>query len=76
VEHLTTLKTPCLIVQGMRDSFGTHEEVLKYPLAPSIQLCWLKDGDHSFVPRKSSGRSEAQNMEEAFAAVHAFIEAH
>ncbi len=76
VEHLTTLKTPCLIVQGTRDSFGTHEEVVNYPLASSIELHWLKDGDHSFVPRKSSGRSEEQNMEEAFGAVQAFIDAH
>jgi predicted alpha/beta-hydrolase family hydrolase len=76
VEHLTTLKTPCLIIQGTRDSFGTHEEVLKYPLAASVALHWLKDGDHSFVPRKSSGRSEAQNMEEAFGVVQEFIDAH
>ncbi|HTU61830.1 MAG TPA: alpha/beta family hydrolase, partial [Polyangiales bacterium] len=76
VEHLTSLETPCLIVQGTRDSFGTHEEVLNYPLASSIELYWLKDGDHSFVPRKSSGRSEEQNMAEAFDAVQAFIDAH
>jgi predicted alpha/beta-hydrolase family hydrolase len=76
VEHLQGLNTPCLIVQGMRDSFGTHEEVLKYPLASTIQLHWLKDGDHSFVPRKSSGRTEAQNMAEAYDVVHAFIDAH
>jgi predicted alpha/beta-hydrolase family hydrolase len=76
VEHLTTLKTPCLIVQGTRDSFGNHEEVLKYPLAESVQLHWLKDGDHSFVPRKSSGRSEAQNMAEAFEVVIAFVDGH
>jgi hypothetical protein len=76
VEHLTTLKTPCLILQGTRDSFGTHEEVLKYPLSASVQIHWLKDGDHSFVPRKSSGRSEAQNMEEAFGVVQTFIDGH
>jgi uncharacterized protein len=76
VEHLTTMATPCLIVQGARDPFGTQDEVARYPLASTIHLQWLRDGDHSFVPRKSSGRSEEENMAEAYAAVLTFIAAH
>jgi predicted alpha/beta-hydrolase family hydrolase len=76
VEHLTELHTPCLIVQGMRDPFGTEAEVADYPLSGQIALHWLKDGDHSFVPRKSSGRSEAENLSEAVDVVAAFIDAH
>ena len=76
VEHLTTMTTPCLIVQGARDPFGTQDEVARYPLPSTIQLQWLRDGDHSFVPRKSSGRSEEENMAEAYAAVLTFIAAH
>jgi predicted alpha/beta-hydrolase family hydrolase len=76
VEHLISMTTPCLIVQGTRDPFGTHDEVPRYALPASIQLHWLRDGDHSFVPRKSSGRSEAENMSEAYEAVLAFLAQH
>ena len=76
VEHLTSMTTPCLIVQGTRDPFGTHEEVAHYALPASLQVHWLRDGDHSFVPRKSSGRSEAENMSEAYEAVLAFLAEH
>ena len=76
VEHLTSMTTPCLIVQGLRDPFGTHDDVVRYDLPSTIQLRWLRDGDHSFVPRKSSGRSEAENMSEAYEAVLAFLAQH
>src|SRR4051812_23330510 len=44
-EHLETLKTPALFVQGTRDPFGTREEVAAYRLSPTIRLEWLEDGD-------------------------------
>jgi len=71
--HLATLTTPTLIVQGTRDPFGTREEVAAYALSPAIRLHFLEDGDHSFVPRKSSGRTEAQNLAEAVEAVAFFL---
>ena len=67
--HLETLKTPTLIVQGTRDRFGTEEEVAAYSLSPSIELVWMEDGDHSFKPRKKSGRTLEQNLEAAANAV-------
>jgi predicted alpha/beta-hydrolase family hydrolase len=71
--HLATLKTPALIVQGTRDDFGTPTEVAGYDLAPTIRLVWMEDGDHSFKPRKASGRTEARNLEEAVEAVAEFV---
>ena len=71
-EHLSRLKTPTLILQGTRDSFGTPEDVAGYALSPAIRLHWLEDGDHSFKPRKASGRTLEQNIEEAIAAVANF----
>lgn len=73
VEHLHTLKTPTLIVQGARDPFGTRDEVAGYRLKPAIKVHWLEDGSHDFTPRKSSGRTEAQNWEEAIGAVASFV---
>jgi hypothetical protein len=73
-EHLAGLRTPTLIVQGTRDPFGDAEEVPGYELSPAITVHWLEDGDHSFKPRKSSGQTLEQNLEEAIAAIVAFIE--
>ena len=72
--HLETLRTPTLIVQGMRDTFGTPEEVGSYMLSPSIQVVWMEDGDHSFKPRKKSGRTNEQNLAAAAEAVIGFAE--
>ncbi|HEX9700093.1 MAG TPA: alpha/beta family hydrolase [Acidobacteriota bacterium] len=73
-EHLAGLQTPTLIVQGTRDPFGNAGEVPGYELSSAIAVHWLEDGDHSFKPRKSSGRTLAQNIEEAVAAIAGFIE--
>lgn len=71
--HLEKLKTPALIVQGTRDSFGLPEEVGKYKLSPKIRVVWIADGDHSFKPRKSSGRTNEQNISEAIGQMESFL---
>jgi len=71
--HLATLKTPCLICQGTRDSLGRAEEVAGYGLAPDIRLHWAEDGDHDLKPRKASGRTAAQNWNEALEALDGFF---
>ncbi len=73
IEHLQSLLTPTLIVQGDRDPMGNFNEVLHYPLSEAIQLTWIKDGDHSFKPRKSSGLTEAVNLSVATDAVNSFL---
>lgn len=65
VQHLEKIQTPTLILQGERDPFGTRDDVADYKLSPAIRVHWLKDGDHSFKPRKSSGVTEEQNWTEA-----------
>ncbi|HVS03109.1 MAG TPA: alpha/beta family hydrolase [Thermoanaerobaculia bacterium] len=72
--HLHDLSVPTLIVQGERDPFGTPEEVAAYGLPPSIELAWIADGDHSFAPRKASGRTSAQNLDAALAAITAWLD--
>ncbi len=51
VEHLQTIKTPTIILQGERDSLGNAEEVRGYELSRQARMHWLPDGDHSFKPR-------------------------
>jgi uncharacterized protein len=71
--HLESLRTPTLILQGTRDSFGSPEEVRGYKLSTAIRIEWLEDGDHSFKPRARSGRTEADNVRAAIALVAEFI---
>jgi hypothetical protein len=71
--HLEHLRTPTLILQGTRDSFGSREEVRDYRLAKAIRIEWLEDGDHSFKPRVRSGRTEADNVRAAIALAAEFI---
>ncbi len=73
VEHLITLPCPALIVQGERDALGTRAEVAGYPLADTIQLVWMPDGDHSLKPRKRSGYTEADHLQRTVDAIVAFM---
>jgi uncharacterized protein len=74
-KHLETLRTPTLILQGTRDSFGSPQEVSGYELSPAIRIEWIEDGDHSFKPRARSSRAEADNVRTAIALVAEFIAA-
>jgi predicted alpha/beta-hydrolase family hydrolase len=71
--HLAELRTAALFVQGTRDALGSREDVGGYALSRAIQFAWLEDGDHSFKPRKSSGRTEEQNLREAIDAIAGFL---
>ncbi len=73
ISHLKALKTPTLILQGERDPFGGPEEVSSYPLSKQIRIHWIPDGDHSFKPRKKSGHTETENLDEAATEVVRFI---
>ena len=72
VEHLKSIETPTLIAQGERDPFGNIDEVSGYTLSPNIQIHWLTDGEHSFKPRKASGRTAEENWQDAVDAVSTF----
>lgn len=75
IEHLQTIETPTLIVQGERDPFGKPNEVAGYPLSPRVEVRWLADGDHSFKPRKASGRTLDDNIAEALTCITEFLDA-
>ena len=72
-EHLETLDTPSLILQGEHDPLGTRDEVAGYSLSPAIRVAWCPDGDHSFKPRKASGRSQEDNWDLAVDVVFEFL---
>jgi len=74
LEPLQAATRPVLVVQGERDRLGAQEEVLAYELPQLIELDWIPDGDHSFVPRKSSGHTESENLARAVTHITAFID--
>lgn len=71
--HLAALKTPTLICQGTHDPFGPPTDVGAYNLSDAIRVHWLEDGDHSFVPRRATGRTAAENWAEAIDCVADFV---
>ncbi|MDF2179399.1 alpha/beta fold hydrolase [Aliiglaciecola sp. CAU 1673] len=73
-EHLRKARKPMLIIQGERDTFGNQQEVGAYDLAPCIEVKFLADGDHSFKPRKASGFTQEQHMQQAALWAAAFME--
>jgi len=73
IEHLQTIKTPTLILQAKRDPFGRREEVAGYKLPSAIRIRWIEDSDHSFKPRKKSGRTEEQSWETAIDEIVTFL---
>lgn len=74
IDHLRALVTPTLICQGTRDPFGNRDEVSRIQLSPKIGITWIEDGEHSFKPRRSSGRTLDDNLALAGAATLGFIE--
>ena len=72
-KHLENLRTPALIVQGTRDSFGLPDEVANYKLSKKIRIVWIEAGDHSFKPLARSGRTETQNIASAIEEAQRFI---
>lgn len=71
--HLAGLTVPTLIVQGTRDPFGSREEVAGYARPPVIEFEWVDDADHDLKPRKASGRSHADALDQTAAAVDRFL---
>jgi len=62
IDHLKTIKTPTLILQGERDVMGSKAGIENYQLSKNITINWLGDGDHGLVPRKKSGLSAEDNF--------------
>jgi len=74
VAHLQTIRTPTLILQGTRDALGNRTEIEGYGLSKNVRIEFLEDGDHSFKPRVRSGRTEAENLQQAVDSVASFVE--
>jgi predicted alpha/beta-hydrolase family hydrolase len=75
-EHLLSINKPILILQGERDTFGKSDEIETYKLSERVQVNYLPDGDHSFKPRKASGYSLEDNINQVIEHTATFIKNH
>ncbi|MFT6777813.1 MAG: putative alpha/beta-hydrolase family hydrolase [Paraglaciecola sp.] len=75
-EHLLSINKPILILQGERDTFGKRDEIETYKLSERVQVNYLPDGDHSFKPRKASGYSLEDNINQVIEHTATFIKNH
>ncbi len=73
LEPIELCRAPLCVIQGERDKFGGKELVPSWRVMKKTQLHWLTDGDHSFVPRKSSGVTEEDNLTSAISYCIDFI---
>lgn len=65
-EHFADLAAPLYIAQGERDAFGSQDE-LSAKHWPNVELYWLADANHDFVPRVKSGFTQLQLIRAAAA---------
>ncbi len=75
-QHLPSIKVPVLCFNGTRDAFMTRElmeKVLKSLKTP-WEMHWLEGADHSFHVNKSSGRTDAQVLDEVSGATRNWID--
>lgn len=65
--HLPRIRVPVLCLNGTRDALCDRAlmEQAVGPLAPRWTMHWLEAADHSFHVPKSSGRTDAEVLEEA-----------
>lgn len=75
LEALRKVQAPTLVVQGTRDRHGSEADVRGYGLPPSVEVLWLRDGNHRFAPRQRSGLTHEAHIEAAVAAALAFLRA-
>ncbi len=65
-DELAEVRVPTLVVQGTRDPHGSREAVRGFgPLPQGVEVVWIEDGNHRFMPRERSGRSEAESIRTA-----------
>jgi predicted alpha/beta-hydrolase family hydrolase len=73
LQAIRRVNVPTRIIQGTRDPHGNEAEVKSYRLPDSVQMSWLPDGNHRYVPRQRSGFTREDHLETAAEFAVAFI---
>jgi uncharacterized protein len=72
-EHLETMSTKGLVVQGTRDPFGDEAWGKRSLGKITPQVKWIDDGNHDFVPGARNKRSATACWDEVVAAAATFL---
>jgi predicted alpha/beta-hydrolase family hydrolase len=74
-KHLPAIRRPMLFVQGMRDAFGTPDELapILRALQPPPQLHAIAQGDHSFKLSRKDPAAQAAVFAEVQRAIVSFV---
>ncbi|MEX2152581.1 MAG: alpha/beta family hydrolase [Gemmatimonadaceae bacterium] len=74
--HLPSIKLPVLCFSGTRDALCRRDlmETALRPVKAAWTMHWLEDADHSFHVLKSSGRTDAQVLEEVTTATRQWLD--
>lgn len=75
IAHFPEIVKPIVMLQGERDPFGKRAEISDYSLPANIDIQFIKDGEHSFKPLKSSLVSWQDNVTDAVEKAVLFIKA-
>ena len=75
--HLPSITMPALCLNGTRDPLCRHDlmDAVAPRLQPTFQMHWIEGADHSFHVLKSSGRTDADVMDEIGAATVSWLAA-
>lgn len=73
--HLVKIGVPVLCFNGTRDDFCRRDsmDAVVAKLPPTWTMHWLAEADHSFRVRKSSGRTDADVLDEVARAVKQWL---
>ncbi|MDO6718052.1 alpha/beta hydrolase [Psychrosphaera sp. 1_MG-2023] len=72
-QHFKDLQCSSLILQGERDTFGNTAVLNSKTFPDQVTISWIPNGDHSFKPLKSSGKTYEDNLELAAKLSNDFI---
>ena len=74
--HLPAIRQPVLCLNGTRDELCRRDlmEAVLERVGPNWRMHWVEGADHSFHVLKSSGRNDAQVMDEVGDTARAWIE--
>ena len=72
LSHWPLIDCPALVVQGDRDPFGSRDELAGYDLG-GARVHLLEEGDHDWQPRRASGLTQGELIEEAAEVIASFM---
>jgi predicted alpha/beta-hydrolase family hydrolase len=73
LEPLQKIEVPTLILQGALDTFGDKKEVEAFTLSPAVTVHFVREGDHSFQPPRTSDRTREGNWEHCVKQISQFV---